>query len=573
MDPSIRRFVTVGLAATLCMSTLRMLGADALHERVDKLIAAKAAAPGGGPLAPAASDAEFLRRVCLDLNGTIPSSAEARQFLADTASDKRAKLIDHLLASPDYAAHMAEAFNIMLMERRTHSDAPSQAWLKYLQSCFAANKPWDVMAREILCPNPDDETTRYSALFYIRRLEKVGQNPTDYQGLTRDLGRLFMGVDLKCAECHNHKYIKDYKQADYQGLFAFVGQTFIRTDVKHPAIGEKPLAAKREYVSVFHPADKKGTGPRIPFGTEMEVPAFPKGQEWATPPDTKTKSPGVPKFATLPLLAEQFTKPENVQFKRNIANRLWFLMMGRGLIHPLDLAHSENLPSHPELLTLLADEFEAMKFDIKALVRELALSQTYQRSSVLPAGSANVPAESYRVAIGKRMSGELIAHCGLTASGELEAARQIKEEKPKAKVEAAAGNDDPPGGDEKKPVKGPIPLPALYQHFVSAFSGPAGEPEVEFAPSVAGALFMSNDQIVLNWLKPRSGNLVDKLSKLDTPAAIADELYLSILTRFPTEDERADVASYLQKQAKRRDGALGDLAWALMASTEFCLNH
>lgn len=181
MDHSTRRFVAFAAAATLCLLSLQTLGAETLHDRVDKLIAAKAAAPGGGPLAPTASDAEFLRRVYLDLNGTIPSSADARQFLADAAADKRAKLIDRLLASPDYAAHMAEAFNIMLMERRTRSDAPSQAWLKYLESCFAANKPWDAMAREILCPNPDDENTRYSALFYIRRLKKWARTPLTIQ--------------------------------------------------------------------------------------------------------------------------------------------------------------------------------------------------------------------------------------------------------------------------------------------------------------------------------------------------------------------------------------------------------
>ena len=108
----------------------------------------------------------------------------------------------------------------------------------WVHTAVAENKPWDAMAREILCPNADDEKTRNAALFYVRRLEKVGQNPTDYPGLTRDLGRLFMGVDLKCAQCHNHKYIKDYKQADFQGLFAFIGQTYIRSDIKTPAIGE-----------------------------------------------------------------------------------------------------------------------------------------------------------------------------------------------------------------------------------------------------------------------------------------------------------------------------------------------
>jgi len=542
---------------------------ESLHERVDALIAAKA----GGPLAPVSTDAEFLRRVYLDLNGTIPSADQSRKFLADQSPDKRAKLVDELLASPDYAIRMAEAFDVMLMERRTRGDGPSQAWTKYLQESFAVNKPWDVIAREILCPDAENEATRSAALFYTRRLEKIGQNPTDYPGLTRDLGRLFMGVDLKCAECHNHKYIKDFTQTDYQGLFAFVGQTFIRTDVSFPAIGEKPMSSKIEYVSVFRSTEKKATGPRVPFGVENEVPAHAKGEEWLKPPDPKSKFPGVPKFRPLKLLAEQLTQPDNPLFKRNIVNRVWFLMMGRGLVHPMDLSHSQNPPSHPELLALLSDEFAAMKFDLKALIRELALTQTYQRSSLLPENDRKIEPHSYRVAIGKRVSAEQLARCGLIATGELEAAKSVKEEKPKAKPVEADVNADPPGGDEKKPVRGPVTLKQLTQRFVTAFSGPSGEPETEFTPSVAGALFLSNDQNVLNWLKRRPGNLIDRLAALNDSAAVAEELYLSVLTRMPTDDERVDVAAYLTKNAKRREAALGELTWALLASTEFCVNH
>lgn len=563
---ALQRLIPTILCA-LCQLAPSALCAATLHERVDELIAAKA----GGVLAPAASDGEFLRRVYLDLNGTIPSPAEARQFFSDASPEKRAKLVDRLLASPDYAVRMAEAFDVMLMERRTRGDASSMGWREYLKAAFAANKSWEQIAREILCPEANDEATRFAALFYTRRLEKEGQQPTDYPGLTRDLGRLFIGVDLQCAACHNHKYIKDYKQADYQGLFAFVGQTFIRTDVKFPALGEKPLTSKIEYVSVFKPAEKHATGPRVPFGTENDVPAVAKGQEWEKPPDKKTNFPGTPKFSPLRLLSEQLARPDNQLFKQNIANRLWFLMMGRGLIHPVDLAHSENTPSHPELLQLLAEEFAAMKFDIKAFLRELALTHTYQRSSLLPVGEANVPPQSFRVALGKRISGEALARCALIACGELEAAKNVKAEKTKGKAGVADPTSDA-SEEERKPAKSAVTLQVLTQKFVTAFSGPAGEPETEFAASVAGALFLSNDQTVLSWLKRRSGNLMDRLAGLGD-AAVAEELYLSVLTRMPGDEERADVAAYLAKNAKRREAALGELVWGLLASTEFCVDH
>ena len=527
----------------------------------------------GGPVAAPASDAEFLRRVYLDLAGTLPTAAEARTFLADPSPDKRAKLVDTLLSGPDYPRRMADAFNVMLMERRTGADAGSLAWEEYLRASFAANKPWDRMAREILSPDADDPATRAAALFYTKRLEKVGANPTDYPGLTRDVGRLFLGVDLKCAQCHNHLFIKEYKQADFQGLFAFVRQTFIRTDVKFPAVGNKPLAKKVEYVSVFKSADKRETGPRIPFGTECDVPAYEKNAEWAKPPDAKTKFPGTPKFDTLKLLAEQVARPDNELFKRNIANRLWFLMIGRGLVHPLDLHHKDNPPSNPELLALLADEFAARGFDVKAFVREAALSRAYQRSSLLPEGQGEIPPERFRVAGPKRLSAEQLTRAVLVATGQLDEVAGAAEEKPKPPAEPDPANADVVPEPKAVPAKAKPSLRDVHRKFVAAFAGPAGEPEVEFSPSVAGRTLFVERKARARLAEAAPGNLVDRLSKIDNPSAVADELYLSVLTRFPDDDERADVKAYLEKRAGQKEAALGELAWALLASTEFCVNH
>lgn len=556
------------LIAVLALGWLPGLAgaADSLHEQIDALIAAKA----GGPVAPPASDAEFLRRVYLDLAGTIPSSDDARKFLEDPSPDKRAQLIDKLLASPHFSKHMGEAFDVMLMERRSKGDSE---WRRYLEASFAANKPWDQLTREILCPNPEDPATKFSSMFYYTRLAKVGQNPTDYPLVTRDVGRLFLGVDLKCCQCHNHKYIKDYKQVDFQGLMAIIGTTFIRTDVKGtPTIGEKPLLKKVDFVSVFHPDEKFEVGPRVPFGTEMPIPAVAKGEEWATPPNPKTKFPGIPKFDTLKILAEQTANANNEQFKKNIANRLWFLMMGRGLVNPLDLSHSENPPSHPELLTLLADHIAANHFDMKELIHELALTQTYQRSSILPSGDARVPPESYRVAIAKRVSPEQMARAMLMATGQLEAIKAVKETKVKfvAKDMDADVNELDANGTK---AAGPVPIGVVNEKFVGAFGAPKGEAEIEFAPSVAGALFVSNEKMILGWLQPAPGNLVYKMSKLNDARAVADELYLSVLTRLPTDDERADVAAFLARNGKDHDTAISEMTWALLASTEFCVNH
>src|SRR5262249_15124568 len=147
---------------------------------------------------------------------------------------------------------------------------------------------------------------------------------------------------------------------------------------------------KVAFSSVFKKAPKE-TGPRIPGGAEIEVPPLKKGEEFVKPPDPKTQFPGVLRFSPLGRLAEQLPTAENQAFTRNIVNRLWFVMLGRGLVYPLDLHHSGNPPSYPELLDLLAREFAAHKFDIKWLLRELALSQTYQRSSLLPQDQTKLP--------------------------------------------------------------------------------------------------------------------------------------------------------------------------------------
>ncbi len=510
---------------------------EPLHARVDRLIAAKAE---GKPASALADDAEFLRRVYLDLAGRIPSAAEARAFFDDTSADKRARLIDRLLGGPDYPRRMQELFHVMLMERL--GDHPE--WTKYLRASFEANKPWDRMAREILRGAADDPATRGAVFFYAKRLENYGENPVDYPGLTRDVGRLFLGVDLQCAQCHDHLFVRDYKQQDYQGLFAFFQNTAL-LDPRAPAIAEKPTTQKLPFQSVFKKVPKE-TGPRVPGRAEIDVPAVKKGEEYLTKPDPKARTAGVLRFSPLEKLAEQLPVADNPAFVRNIVNRLWAVMMGRGLVHPLDLHHKDNPPSHPELLDLLANEFVGHQFDIKWLLRELALTETYQRSGVLPEGTDSLPPESFLTANEKRMSAEQMFRSVLEATGERERIAAIKD--------AKAGAE------------------ALQQKFVKAYANPRREPEDGFNPSLKAALFVLNDDAVLSWLTPRPGNLVERLSKLED-GRVAEELYLGMLTRRPTAEERETVAEYLEKHTERRTAALGNLAWSLLSSTEFCTNH
>lgn len=507
-----------------------LAAAPPLHEQIDSHIAASA----GGALNPAASDAEFVRRIYLDLAGRIPTRDETLRFLADTSPDKRTKLIDDLLASPQYAAHMTSVFHVMLTERLgEHAD-----WQAWLTESLAANKPWDQMCREMLAPHNDETDPARGAGFFIsKRLENYGQNPVDHPALVRDVGRLLLGVDLQCAQCHDHPQIDDYKQIDYQGLYAYFANVSLRSGTKFPAVQEK-LAKKVEFQSVFV-SGKHEVALRLPFGMETAIPDFEAGQEFVTPPDRKTNNPGVLKFSSLQTLSSDLPQPTTPGFSKNIVNRLWWLMLGRGLVHPLDLHHSANKPSHPELLEALSTEFAARQYDIKWLLREIALSDTYQRSSLLPEDSRDIAETSYRVAIEKGLSPEQMARSLWTATG--------------------------PWTDDK-------PFADLQTRCVKALAQPPREPETDFAPSVKGALFLSHDSLLLSLLEPQAGNLIDRLQKLDTAEAAAKELYLTVFSREPSDDERQ---AFVQQwnSTDERDRLLKDYVWAMLSSNEFAINH
>jgi hypothetical protein len=538
-----------------CLSATGAFAEEPLHTEIDRLINAS----HSGPAADITSDAEFLRRIWLDLSGTIPTADATRQFLADKSPDRRSKLIDRLLGQEDYARRMQQAMTVMWLERRAGTAVNNAAWNKYLQDCFTANKPWNEFVRELIAADGSDEASRPA----IRFLVDGGRS--NHHLLTRDVGRLFLGMDLQCAQCHDHPSIDDYLQSDYFGLYSYLKQSKLQADKqKKSFVVETVVQMKIEFQSVFTPEDKFQIGPRLPGGQEVSIPTFEKGQEFASP--AKDGLPGVPKFRPRKLLSEHLTANDNQRFARNAVNRFWFLMMGRGIVHPLDLLHSGNPPSHPELLTLLTKRFVAHKYDVKYLLREIVLSNAYQRSSLLPEGvkATDVAPASYRVAISKPLSAEQMAWSLMRATGNLK--RIVGTPRPE---------------DSKFTYKDyinnriPIPenLPDVMTLFAATFGSPPGEAETDFSPSVQHSLFLMNEKLVVAWLQPRDGTLGKRLTAMKDPAAIAEELYLTVLSRPPDDEERAVVASYLEEQKTRREAALVELAWALLSGAEFRLNH
>jgi hypothetical protein len=290
--------------------------------------------------------------------------------------------------------------------------------------------------------------------------------------------------------------------------------------------------------------------PRLPGRAALKDLPVPKGGAYKVKPAANARA--VPAHSRRALLAGEVARADNAAFKRNFANRAWALLMGRGLVHPLDLDHADNPPSHPELLDLLADEAAAHQFDLRWLLREVALSKTYQRSSIAPEGTKPEP-HRYAAANLKPLSPEALAWSLFQATGMADAERRALGER---LTEEAL----------YKRVSGQVaPL-------VRTFASAPGESE-DFQPTFDQALALSNGALVRGWLAPRPGNLADRLSKLSDAGAAAEEAYLSVLSRRPTAEEVKEVEAYLGTPGKDRAAALQEVVWALLTSAEFRFNH
>jgi len=547
----------------LCVAAITLgkaHGEDTLTQLVDAQIEAGFEQWNVGP-AELCSDAEFLRRVSLDLTGRIPTASAVRDFLNDDSAGKRGKLIDQLLESDAYAQHMAAVFDVMLMERRPDKYVETPAWRSYLADSFAANKPLDHLAQEILGADGVDESLRPAAKFYLDRA-------VDKDTLVRDIGRLFLGVDMQCAQCHDHPSIGDYLHEHYYGLSVFVAgsKTFKQPD--GVMVLQEVVMREVEFASVFDPDTTRKTGPRL-IDALMELPDLVEGEEYVEKPSRTVRA--IPKFSLRALLAEKLPSEETPEFARNLANRLWSHLMGRGLVEPLDMHHSDNPPSHPELLDQLTARLTAMQFNTKQFLRELALSDTYQRSSMAPEGidPADVPPESFAVANMKGLSPEQLFASLLSATGsEPLFASQLK-----TAVEEDEAIDQSELSDEELSAAIAEKRSERLKEFVTMFGKGPGQPEGDFEASLPHALFFANSETVISWISPAEENLTQRMAAIEETPDLIEEAYINILSRQPSPEETAAAKELLNSPDLERPTAIGELVWSLIASAEFRLNY
>jgi len=453
------------------------------------------------------------------------------------------------------------------MERRPAANVRAEEWEQFLMDAFVEDRPLDEVVREILSADGSDPKHRGPARFYLDR----GGEPNL---LTRDVGRMFLGRDMQCAQCHDHILYDEYKQADYFGLFAFFNRTYLVQDAAGVAMLGEKADGDVTFKSVFNKKVIHATGPRILSCGPVPEPAVAKGEEyWAAPGD---KVRAIPKYSRRAQLAGALASRDVPEFNRNLANRLWSVMMGRGIVHPLDLHTAENPATHPELLAMLADELAAMDFDSRAFIRELALTRTYARSSI---PSPNLTTDDtadgvYAVAVLKPLGPEQLALSLMQATGIVASTRaslhhSLFDADPKF---AQLTQIDPARrqlGLRMEEAAVNAQLKANAGAFLTLFSRAPGQSQDGFDASVHQALFLSNGQPVLSWLNGLAG----RLAAIAEPDQMIDELYLCMLTRRPDADERSEAARYLATNPAAKAQAVSELAWALLTSTEFRFNH
>jgi len=556
--------------------------ASPLHERIDLLIEAhlrqRLPGPSRAPAAPA-TDSEFLRRIWLDLVGIIPPADEAQAFLDDPSPYKRARLVDHLLESSHYARRMQRVFDTLWMERRPDLHIPAAQWRAFLYQAFRENRPYDELVRTLLGADGTDSRTRGAAKFSLDR-------EADPHTLVRDMGRLFLGADLTCCQCHDHPLIDGYKQSHYYGLFAFVNRTVLVTDPTVGAVLGEKAEGDVHFTSVFKKKVTRQTGPRVLDGPPLEEPSIAAGQEYLIAPDKEGKVRPVPVSSRRNRLAVSIASDHVPAFSQNIVNRVWALLLGRGIVHPVDLHHPDNPPSHPELLGLLAREFVAMKFDLKSFIRELTLTRAYQRSSEAPADASPGLLDPAEFAVGTlrplspdQLAWSTMQGLGIVATTRALVVHQLEDHDPR--IREILSRDG-----KRRVLRSQLVEDSVYgnlepsvEPFVRLFGGVAGQSESAFAgtSTVDQALFVTNGEPIKSWLNPRPGLLVQRCLALSDSSNVAELIYLSLLSRRPTSLERAEVADYLSRRTKEqpqeRTNAVRELAWSLIASTEFRFNH
>ncbi|MBI3855047.1 MAG: DUF1549 domain-containing protein [Planctomycetes bacterium] len=527
---------------------LLLAGADArggdepsLRSVIDRDIEAHLQRLGVSP-APLADDATFLRRVMLDLAGSIPAADEVERFLADADPAKRSKVVDRLLEDPRAAAHQAAQWDLALFGRSPASSEVRKrdSFQKWLTEQFAKNVPYDRWVLDLLMA--EGNAADQGAPFFLVQFR--GQPLETAEAVTR----LFLGTQIRCARCHDHPSDK-WTQKDFYGFAAFFAR-LVLVDGGGSEGKKKYMIAEKSSGDLMFTGPAKDQKPgqkgepisaKYLDGAVVEEPPLPK--DFKEPDLKNPKGPlAKPLFSRREKLAAWLVSPRNPFFAKAAVNRVWTQFLGRGFYNPVDDLKEDERATHPALLRALQDDLVARKFDLKLFIREIVNSRTYQRASAGAPGEAQGGYEKFHL-------------------------RPLSAEEMMAALRTASGADAPSGDGKAAAVSS-----SLSEYFVR-YMGNVTDGRGEFQGSVSERLFMNNSGQIRQLLQRRKGNLADQiLSSADPWEARIDRMFLSVLGRLPRAPEREKFVAHL-KGAAKPEPAVEEAIWVLVNCGEFRFNH
>ncbi|MEX2287078.1 MAG: DUF1549 and DUF1553 domain-containing protein [Planctomycetaceae bacterium] len=466
-----------------------------------------------------ATDEEFLRRAYLDLTGRIPRVSETRAFFEDSAADKRQRLIDDLLLRPSHPSHLADEWCRFLLPdtAAVNQVGGSDAFETWLRNRFAENRSYGDIVRELLLatgqPNESGPVLFYTSLEL--KPEKVAASTS----------RAFLGIQIQCAECHNHPFDK-WTQKDFWGYAAF----FARISQQADQTMRVSLVSDQDKGEVKLPDSSETVPPRYLLG---DVAAEQKSQ-------TRRMQ-----------LAEWMTSPQNPYFARAAVNRVWAQLFGRGLVDPPDDMSEANKPRLSALLDELAKYFASTNYDVRRLFRVLATTDAYQLASV-HASEGERPPDVFAAMQLKVLTAEQLYNCVAVAT--CRPYDDILATVPSSMAKRAMTNRD---------------------SFVNKFGAPSGRP-TEYRVGIPQALMLLNGRLVDDATDlQRSDVLVALEAPFFSDEDRIDTLFLATLSRLPSAEIRDKFRHYLAAEStpEAKQKALGNVLWALLNSAEFAMNH
>jgi hypothetical protein len=497
---------------------------------IDALVSRKQRQLGLTP-SPLCDDATFARRVSIDLIGTSPTPQEITAFTADRSPDRRARLVDALLARPEYADYWSLKWGDLLRNNRA-ALGPKGMWSfsSWIHTQLQQNRPVDAFVRDLILAQGSTYTNGPSNYY------RVASNPQD---LAETTSQVFLGVRLQCARCHHHPFEK-WSQTDYYQFAAFFARVGIKGSNDFGIFGNEQVVRINGGGEVGHPKTGKRMYP-TPLGVQL-----------ASLPEDKRPDPdagGDRRRA----LAEWLTGKDNRLFARNLANRYWGYLFGKGIVNPIDDMRVTNPPTNPELLDALAGELIRSNYDLKHLLRVICTSQTYQRSSEATPqnGRDDVFFTHY---LPKHLPAESLLDAIDFACGTHEKFPEL-----------------PPG---TRAIQ--LPDPSVGSDFLDTFGRPqrliACECERVSEPNLSQTLRMMNGELVNRKVSDGNGRIAKLIAAKKPDETILKELYMVTLGRLPRQMERNMTLGVLAFSPDRRH-VFEDVLITLLNSKEFQFNH